>query len=85
VVGDWDGDGLTSVGVHRDNQFLLRDKASGGAADHVYRFGKKGDRAVAGDWNGDGAESTGAVRARRFHLRNQLSGGRASLDTYFAG
>ena len=44
IKGDWDGDGLTNIG--------LQDGVSGG--DKQYTFGTYGDTPIIGDWNGDG-------------------------------
>lgn len=40
VVGDWDGDGVMTVGVRRGDRFLLRNSNSGGVADVDFRFGR---------------------------------------------
>jgi hypothetical protein len=68
VLGDWNGDGKTKIGVVRPDP-----SGNGGLVwsldyngDHtwiVYHFGATGDTAVFGDWNGDGKTKIGVVRA----------------------
>ena len=96
VVGDWDGDGIQTVGVVRPNattggnHFLLRN-TDGSVADFWY--GAYGDRLVVGDWNGDGVWTPGAVRAGVWSLRNTNTTGAADVtfqfgrsgDRYLAG
>ena len=53
--GDWNGDGIDSVGVFDQNigQMLLTNKASIKAtADITFSFGQNGDIPLAGDWDG---------------------------------
>ncbi len=73
IIGDWNGDGVDDIGVHRKRNFFLDangngrwDKASGG--DLLHRMGKIGDVAVIGDWNGDGRDDIGLRRNAKFFL-----------------
>lgn len=52
VVGDWDGDGIDEVGLHRESSgyFYYRNSLTTGIADGQFFFGDPGDRFVAGDW-----------------------------------
>ena len=72
-VGDFDGDGIDTIGLHRESTGLVysRNSHTQGVADHSFIFGDPGDRLVAGDWNGDGRDSPGIYRptTRRFYLR----------------
>lgn len=70
VVGDWNGDGVDTVGVVRGNQWLLRNSNAGGEADIDLTFGQAGDIPVVGDWNGDGRDTPGVVRGTRWILLN---------------
>ncbi len=93
VVGDWDGDGIDTVGVQRGANFYLSNDLGSGAADHVFTFGQSGDRPVVGDWNADGIDTIGVRRGNTFYLRNSNNSGRAnttfafgrSTDTPLAG
>ncbi len=52
VAGDWDGDGMTEVGLHRESTgfFYYRNTLDTGIASAEFFFGDPGDRFVAGDW-----------------------------------
>jgi hypothetical protein len=63
VVGDWDGDGVDTVGVVRGNTWYLSNQVlGGGSATVVLNFGSGRDRPIVGDWNGDGVDTPGIVR-----------------------
>lgn len=85
VAGDWDGDGVATIGVVRGNRWLLRNSNSPGEPDLDFTFGNPGDIPVVGDWNGDGRDSPGMVRGDRWLLRNTASGGGAEVDISFPG
>jgi len=55
-VGDFDGDGIETVGLHRESNGIVyfRNSHTFGNADRLFTFGNPGDRLVAGDWTGDG-------------------------------
>jgi hypothetical protein len=56
VTGDWNGDGVTEIGVFRPStgEWLLdlngNDKWDGGTVDGIYKFGINGDLPVTGSW-----------------------------------
>ncbi len=54
-VGDFDGDGTETVGLHRESTGLVyfRNSHTQGNAEAEFIFGNPGDRLVAGDWTGD--------------------------------
>ena len=54
-VGDFDGDGVETAGLHRESTGLVyfRNSHTPGNADNEFLFGNPGDRLVAGDWTGD--------------------------------
>ena len=83
VIGDWNGNGVHTVGVVRGNRWLLRDSNSSGPAHHDFVFGEPGDIPVIGDWNGNGRSGIGVVRGNRWLLRNSLSSGPADHDFAF--
>ena len=62
VVGDWDGNGTSNVGVARrttaPSYYLKRP----GRSPKVIPFGWRSDQALSGDWNGDGTVDVGARR-----------------------
>ena len=55
-VGDFNGNGIETVGLHRESTGLVyfRNTHTQGIADAQFIFGDPGDRLVAGDWTGDG-------------------------------
>lgn len=55
-VGDFNGNGQETVGLHRETTGLVyyRNSHSTGNADNQFLFGDPGDRLVAGDWTGNG-------------------------------
>jgi hypothetical protein len=64
VVGDWDGDGRTNIGMFdpATAKWYLRNWNSPGAPDlNPFAFGMPGWVPVAGDWDGNGLTSIGVV------------------------
>jgi serine-aspartate repeat-containing protein C/D/E len=70
VTGDWNGDGIATIGVFRDGEWTLDVDGDGvlTAADQTVRFGAKGDMPIVGDWNGDGVDDLGVFRDGRWRL-----------------
>jgi hypothetical protein len=52
LAGDWDGDGIDSIGIYRNGLFYLRNSNTQGFADMVFALGNNGDVPIAGDWDG---------------------------------
>ncbi len=73
--GDWDGDGVDTIGVFRQGMFLLRNSNITGVADLSFAFGIATDLPVVGDWNGDGVVTAGVYRNGIFFLRNSNASG----------
>lgn len=75
IAGDWDGDGIDTVGVYRPStsEFFLVNDFKGGAVT-TFVFGVKGDLPIAGDWNGDGIDGVGVYRKSdgTMHLTEDL-------------
>jgi len=63
-VGDFDGDAIETVGLHRDSTGFVyfRNTHTQGVADDEFFFGDPGDRLVAGDWTRDGTDSPAVFR-----------------------
>jgi len=88
VVGDWDGDGIDEVGLHRESTglFYWRNTLTTGAADGQIIFGNPGDRIVAGDWGKvDGKDSPAVFRpsSTTVFFRHTLSQGAADSQFSF--
>ncbi len=82
VAGDWDGDGVTEVGLHRETTglFYWRNTLRTGIADGTIIFGNPGDRFVAGDWGTvDGRDTPAVFRpaTTTFFFRHTLTQGNA--------
>jgi hypothetical protein len=78
VVGDWNGDGKTKIGVFRAGNWYLDYNGTGSwsgcgapavpGSDACLTFGMASDLPVAGDWNGDGKTKIGTFRAGNWYL-----------------
>ncbi len=79
VVGDWDGDGIDTLGVRRGNTFHLRNRNTSGPATVVVGYGRATDTPVVGDWDGDGIDTLGVRRGNVFYLRNRNTSGPATV------
>lgn len=78
VIGDWDGDGVDTIGVYTDKgEFHLTNDASSSnpTADRVVRFGNpsEGDVPVVGDWDNDGILEVGVRRGGTWLLDTTCS------------
>jgi hypothetical protein len=67
VVGDWDANGTTTIGIVRPTAGLLvwylRNSNSPGAPDIApFAFGQAGDVPVVGNWDGAGGSKPGVFR-----------------------
>lgn len=85
VIGDWNGNGVHTIGVVRGNRWLLKNENSPGSADYDFTFGQAGDIPVVGDWDGSGRTRIGMVRGDRWILRESLSSGSPHHDFTFGG
>ena len=61
VAGDWNGDGIDSVGVFRtgNSTFFLSNGFQGTVDFKPFIFGALGSLPITGDWNGDGIDTVG--------------------------
>jgi hypothetical protein len=90
VVGDWDGDGIDEIGLHREATgfFYYRNTLTTGTADGQFFFGDAGDRFVAGDWGiVDGVETPAMFRPSNstFYFRYTLTQGNADSEFTWTG
>ena len=83
VVGDWDRDGQTDIGVVRGNLWLLRSSPDAGPTWRRIPFGSATDTPVTGDWDGDGRDGIGVRRGAGFILRDAPSKGEATYRYAF--
>jgi transforming growth factor-beta-induced protein len=70
--GDWDGDGIDGVALHREStgQVFFRNSLSTGVAEASTVYGDPGDMMIGGDWNGNGVDTLGVYRNGTFYLEN---------------
>jgi hypothetical protein len=85
VAGDWDGDGIDEVGLHRETTgfFYWRNTLDTGIASGEIFFGDPGDRFVSGDWGVIDYVDTPAVfrpTAHTFYFRHTLTQGIADFE-----
>ena len=64
VAGDWNGDGVTNIGIFRHGTWYLDSDGDGrwSSGDTAITLGQAGDTPVVGDWNGDGRSKVGVYR-----------------------
>ena len=73
VIGDFDGDGITQIGLFRNGSWFLDtgNRAWDGCATELCMgLGKAGDIPVVGDFNGDGKDQIGVFRAGSWFIDN---------------
>ena len=78
IAGDWNGDGVTNIGLFREGTWFLDADGNGQWSEgdvQVQRFGQAGDVPVVGDLNGDGVDEIGFYRngAWRFDSDGDLA------------
>jgi hypothetical protein len=83
-TGDFDGDGIDSVGLHRESTGLVyfRNTLTTGIADSQFIYGDPGDRIVAGDWDGDGVDTMAVYRGSNgvLYVKNRNTQGPADVS-----
>jgi hypothetical protein len=85
-AGDFDGDGVDTIGLHRESTGLVyfRNSHTQGVADLQFLFGDPQDRLVAGDWTGAGFSTPALFRPSeaRFFFRHTNTQGVADRSLY---
>ena len=63
-VGDFNGNGVETIGLHRETTGLVyfRNSHTQGIADSQFIYGDPGDRIVAHDWNTNGQDTPALFR-----------------------
>jgi len=81
VAGDWNGDGIRTIGVFKGGVWKLDLDGDGRwtEKDGRFTFGTTGDVPLVGDWNGDGVEEIGVYRRGKWHLDTN---GNRELDAH---
>ncbi len=52
VVGDWNGDGVDTIGIVRNAEWFLRNSNTSGFAEMQFFYGVPTDVPVVGHWTG---------------------------------
>lgn len=85
LVGDWDGNGSTTIGVYLPStgSVFLRNSNSAGPADIIFNYGPGPSTLlpVVGDWDGNGTDTIGLYDpvSGFFLLKNSNTAGGADL------
>lgn len=84
-VGDFDGDGVDTIGLHRESTGLVyfRNSNTTGVAHSQFVYGNRGDRLVAGDWDGDGKDSVAVYRPSNGMVYLKRNNGTGPADWQF--
>ena len=85
-VGDFNGDGIDTVGLHRASSGFVyfRNSLTQGMADWSFFYGDPGDVILAGDWDGDGDDTVAVYRPStgRVYVNLENSSGAADYTLY---
>jgi len=81
-VGDFDGDGVDTVGLYRqsDGFVYFRNSLTPGEADLAFFYGLPGDQILVGDWDGDGTDTIAVYRRSSEQVYVNLTNSNASAD-----
>jgi len=87
IVGDWDGDGIDTLGSLRTtNNLFILSNTFGNSVDVTFFFGASGARPLAGDWDGDGVTTIGVFNpgTGTMQLNNTNTSGNGTGDIVFS-
>jgi len=84
-VGDFDGDGIETAGLHRESTGLVyfRNTHTQGNADAQFIYGDPGDRLIAGDWTGDGTFTPALFRPSNTTMYFRYTNTQGNADNQF--
>ncbi len=84
-VGDFDGDGKDTVGLHREATGLVyfNNEHRSKSAEATFVFGDPGDKIVAGDWDGDGDDTPALYRPGDGMVYLKLTNSAGAADHHF--
>lgn len=85
VVGDFNGDGIATVGLFTAGQWTLDTNGDGRFTeeDSYHEFGQAGDIPVVGDFDGDGIDEIAAVRGSKLIVDSNGNGEMDAADKVF--
>jgi protocatechuate 3,4-dioxygenase beta subunit len=82
VAGDFNGDGITTVGTFRDGKWKL-DTTGNGHPDTTVELGAPGDLPLVGDFNGDGIDELAIIRGNQVLVDSNANGKIDATDQVF--
>lgn len=85
ITGDFNGDGISTIGVMRNGRWRLDQDGDGQftSKDIDYRFGEAGDIALTGDFDGDGIDEIAVQRGNRIIVDSNRNGQIDATDRVF--
>ncbi|MDA1053286.1 MAG: carboxypeptidase regulatory-like domain-containing protein [Planctomycetota bacterium] len=86
VTGDWNGDGIRSIGIYQDGCWQLDLDGDGRWTrnDAIFQFGQAGDIPVVGDFDGNGVDEIGVYRAGQWMIDSNRDRALTAHDRVFA-
>jgi len=84
-VGDFDGDGIETAGLHRESTGLVysRNSHTQGNADAQFIFGDPGDRLISGDWTNNGVFTPALFRPSNTTMYFRYTNTQGNADNEF--
>lgn len=85
IAGDWNGDGIRTIGVFRDGVWTLDTNGDGRLTevDQTFEFGAAGDLPAVGDWDGNGVDDLGVFRDGKWVVDTNRNRQIDAVDTVF--
>ncbi len=86
VTGDFNGDGISSIGIFNEGEWKLDVDGDGHftiGVDKQVRLGDTGDQPIVGDFDGDGIDDIGIVRGRQVIIDTNGNGRIDATDQVF--
>jgi serine-aspartate repeat-containing protein C/D/E len=86
ISGDFNGDGITTIGVFRDGNWTLDVDGDGQLSalhDRQVKYGEAGDIPVVGDFDGDGIDELAIVRGDQVFVDSNRNGHIDATDQVF--
>lgn len=86
IAGDFNGDGVSSLGIFRNGIWRLDVNGDGQfdtSHDTMAEFGRAGDIAIVGDFNGDGLDEIAVVRGNQLIVDSNGNGRMDATDRVF--
>ena len=70
VAGDWNGDGVATIGIFQGGVWILDDNGDGQwlVGESMFEFGERGDKPLVGDFDGDGVDQIAVFRDGVFYI-----------------